>query len=148
LFLLLYKIYYFPVINIVITKSIFIIFTITKTLNNISIHSQREDTGEFAQIILVGTRKDSVSNPEDHQKISNELMRRLKKFPAFASVNKYDNANMGSKGRTTLCFFPVDNTLSSNDPVVQDIKKVNTSMNNYCNYNVDCGDMCIGVWES
>jgi hypothetical protein len=97
---------------------------LVKVLNNITIHSRKGPNDPVADIVLVGTRKDVISSPEDHQNISNELLKRFRLFPAWPSVVKYDNAVMGSKGRTTLTFFPVDNTKSSKDPVVQDLKRV------------------------
>ena len=65
-----------------------------------------------------------MSDPEDHRRISDELIRRFKLSPAWASVHKNNNANLGSKGRTTISFFPVDNNNGNKDPVVQDLKKL------------------------
>jgi hypothetical protein len=67
-------------------------------------------------VVLVGTRKDIVSSPADHETISTLLSTEFRStlcWP-FTIRNKY---GVGVNGRTMLNFFPVDNKLGRNDPM-------------------------------
>jgi GTPase SAR1 family protein len=80
-------------------------------LNSVSLHSYDEDRREMAPIILVGTRKDIVSSPEDHEEISKVLSSNLGDHSCwnFLISNRH---GLGKKGNTTFCYFPVSNKLS------------------------------------
>jgi GTPase SAR1 family protein len=80
-------------------------------LNSVSLHSYDEERREMAPIILVGTRKDIVSSPEDHDEISKVLSSNFGKHSCwnFLISNRH---GLGKKGNTTFCYFPVSNKLS------------------------------------
>jgi GTPase SAR1 family protein len=77
-------------------------------LNSVSLHSYDEERREMAPIILVGTRKDIVSSPEDHEEISKVLSSNFGKHSCwnFLISNRH---GLGKKGNTTFCYFPVSN---------------------------------------
>ena len=70
-----------------------------------------------ASILLVGTHKDRVPDPRDHERISGLLTDRLQANPSWVRVAPFLEGEV-STGRGVLCFFPVDNTRGNRDPVV------------------------------
>ena len=68
-------------------------------------------------IILVGTHKDRVQQPRDHELISGLLYQKFREHPSWPSVSEWQDGQL-STGRGVLCFFPVNNTLGNRDPVV------------------------------
>lgn len=84
-------------------------------LNSIIIHTQDEN-GRTAPVLMVGTRKDIVSGPAQHEDISSILYAEFKNSLAWSSV-------VVNQGRAAgyLNFFPVDNTAGRRDPVMSQI---------------------------
>ncbi|CAM9943761.1 unnamed protein product, partial [Ectocarpus fasciculatus] len=89
-------------------------------LNSIIVHAFDRTTGATAPIVIVGTRKDKVPDPEKHAEISTLIYENFKGCRAWPSVlsNKSGSSN---RAKTLLHFFPVDNTLHRNDPVMADM---------------------------
>ena len=86
-------------------------------LNAITIHAADNSTDSIAPIFIVGTRKDLISDSVKHVEMSNIIYESFKDCRAWPSV--VSNKNGTSKGaKTTLYFFPVDNTIHRNDPVI------------------------------
>jgi hypothetical protein len=92
-------------------------------INSIVIHTYNPKTQETAPIVLIGTRKDKISSPRDHQAISLVLFEKFKNNTAWPFV--IANANgVAANGRTTLWFFPVDNTQGREDQTMKDLLMV------------------------
>ena len=70
-----------------------------------------------ASILLVGTHKDRVRDPREHEAVGGALYDALHAHPSWPAVLEFREGEL-STGRGVLCFFPVDNTLGSRDPVV------------------------------
>lgn len=86
-------------------------------MNSIVVHTYNSTTHETAPIALIGTRKDIIANPAEHEYISTVL------FEQFGSniCWPFLQENIGEKGvngRIDLTFFPVDNCLGRNDPTI------------------------------
>jgi GTPase SAR1 family protein len=86
-------------------------------LNSVIIHTQTEK-GEIAPIIFVGTRKDLINTPAEHQAISTFLYDTFCNSLAWSYVIENKGAE-GPFGKANLCFFPVNNKLGNQDPTVQ-----------------------------
>jgi GTPase SAR1 family protein len=83
-------------------------------LNSIAAHaSDPKDDRDMAPIILVDSHKDRVSDPKEHERVSKMLRDNFQSIPAWSSL----------EGKDSLCFFPVDNTRGSKDPIITEIKK-------------------------
>jgi hypothetical protein len=67
--------------------------------------------------MLVGTHKDRVREPREHELISRLLYEQFREYPSWPSVSEWQDGQL-STGRGVLCFFPVDNTLGNRDPMV------------------------------
>ena len=74
-----------------------------------------------APVFLVGTHKDEVSTPEQHQEVSEYLYEQLCGNPAWSAVVPFRKGEVAT-GRGLLWFFPVDNTRGNDDRVVQELK--------------------------
>jgi GTPase SAR1 family protein len=83
-------------------------------LNSIAAHAADPKDHSMAPIILVGSHKDLVPDPKEHERISEML------FATFQSVPAWSR---GVQRKDSLCFFPVDNTRGSKDPVITEITK-------------------------
>jgi len=83
-------------------------------LNSIATHAADPKDHSMAPIILVGSHKDHVSSPKQHEHISQFLFFSFQSMPAWSR---------GVHRKDSLCFFPVDNTLGNKDPVITEIKK-------------------------
>ncbi len=70
-----------------------------------------------ASILLVGTHKDRVPDPRDHERISVLLTEQLQATLSWVRVAPFLQGEVPT-GRGVLCFFPVDNKLGIRDPVV------------------------------
>ena len=68
-------------------------------------------------IMLVGTHKDRVREPREHELMSGLLHEQFREHPSWPSVSEWKDGQL-STGRGVLCFFPVDNTLGNRDPAV------------------------------
>ena len=94
-------------------------------LNSIAIHTMSEVKDETiegtttssrviektAPVVIVGTRKDKVSNQSDHDKISDIIHKAFSGHIVFTSGSLLRNFN--------LTFFPVDNTLGRRDSTMK-----------------------------
>ena len=89
----------------------------THWLNSVIIHTQNEK-GEVAPLLFVGTRKDIITSPAEHQNISTYLYNVFCNSIAWSYVVENNGAE-GPNGRCDLCFFPVNNKLGNRDPTVQ-----------------------------
>lgn len=87
-------------------------------LNSIYLHARRHQEagidGSVAPIILVGTRKDVISSPKQHELISRMLYDEFHLSPAFKSVIPFHDG-VASSGSGLLHFFPVDNRLKQSE---------------------------------
>ena len=93
-------------------------------LDSIALHGvDREQEPPVAPILLIGTHKDRVKSPAEHENISKLLYDTFKHKPAWSSVELFEKAT-GSSGRGNQWFFPVDNTIGNKDPVLLEIKQV------------------------
>ena len=93
-------------------------------LDSIGVHAVDPTDGTVAPIIIVGTHKDQVPDPEQHEYISDLLDETFRgKLVWSSSVQRFEKATLPS-GRGKLWFFPVDNTKGNADPVIAEIKKV------------------------
>jgi hypothetical protein len=77
-----------------------------------------DDTAnETAPIVFVGTRKDKISNPAQHQVISTILFENFHTSLAWPSVVENENAQFAN-GLARMFFFPVHNVQERQDPTV------------------------------
>ena len=86
-------------------------------INSVAIHSFDKESSEMAPILFIGTRKDLISDPLQHEYISNQL------FYYFHNHNSWpfvvpNTFGEGTRGSTNLFFFPINNTLGRNDPMI------------------------------
>lgn len=95
---------------------------LTFWLNSVVMHTLTKDSG-IPPILLVGTRKDKVRSPGDHQKISKILIDTFQTSAAWPFILE-NSEGEGTNGRTTLSFFPVDNTKGLKDATVAYMMKV------------------------
>jgi hypothetical protein len=89
-------------------------------LNSIYLHAKSPD-GSVAPIFLVGTHKDAINSPTDHEAISLLIYEKFKTSPAFGSVVPFKRGT-SSSGLGLLWFYPVDNTQSSADETIAAMK--------------------------
>jgi hypothetical protein len=79
-------------------------------------------TGGGAKVIIAGTRKDKVTEPAAHHKVSNIIQKAFRGKEFWGSV--VENAEgEGANGKANLTFFPIDNTLGNKDPVIRQIQQ-------------------------
>jgi GTPase SAR1 family protein len=86
-------------------------------LNSVIIHTQNEK-GQVAPVVFVGTRKDLITSPAEHQAISTSLYNIFCRSIAWPYVIENNGAE-GPYGKADLCFFPVNNKLGNDDPTVR-----------------------------
>jgi hypothetical protein len=70
-------------------------------LNSVVVHTLNREL-ETAPIVFVGTRKDSIGKPSDHQKISVILHEAFHSSSAWSSV-LWNKNGVGANGHTALC---------------------------------------------
>ena len=87
-------------------------------VNSIVVHTLNPETNETAPIALIGTRKDKVSSPAAHQRISTILYDNFSTSLAWPNIIE-NEAGVGANGRASLFFYPVDNVKGRGDPTVQ-----------------------------
>ena len=85
-------------------------------------HAVDPADGSIAPILIIGTHKDKVPYPEQHEAISKLLDDLFQAHPAWSRVLRNMAAQVKS-GLGVLWFFPVDNTRGSEDPGIQEVKK-------------------------
>ncbi|EGD81341.1 hypothetical protein PTSG_11382 [Salpingoeca rosetta] len=68
-----------------------------------------------APVLIVGTFADKINERKQHEQISRDIYSRLRHNPAFPGVVHNDKHG--------LWFWPVDNTKSINDPMIQDLRQ-------------------------
>lgn len=83
-------------------------------LNSITIHSFNEETQKIASVLIVGTRKDQVTAPSDHEKISKIIVNEFSDHPVWPSV-------VSNPANAKVCFFPVNNRLSIQDTTIHEL---------------------------
>ncbi|EGD77427.1 hypothetical protein PTSG_08524 [Salpingoeca rosetta] len=95
--------------------------------------SKRAETWEFmehwlsslhlhakgAPVLIVGTFADKINERKQHENISRDIHNRLRHNPAFPGVIHNDKHG--------LWFWPVDNTKSIRDPMIQDLRQTISS---------------------
>mmetsp|Transcript_12234 Transcript_12234/g.28831 ORF Transcript_12234/g.28831 Transcript_12234/m.28831 type:complete len:994 (-) Transcript_12234:112-3093(-) len=91
-------------------------------LKSVYVHTSASTLGSGkwtnAPVLLVGTHKDACLDPAEHEAISNLLYEKLGQTRAWiATVRKFGEGTV-STGTGLLWFFPVDNILGRQDPVI------------------------------
>jgi GTPase SAR1 family protein len=89
-------------------------------VNSIAIHSFDAKRQEIAPIFFIGTRKDIISLPKEHEIIAKLLTSSFQNHKIWPFVIP-NHHGIGNKGNTTFPFFPVDNTLGIQDIVIQQL---------------------------
>ena len=95
-------------------------------LDNIALHTGTGREGRNASLVLVGTHKDMVSDPKEHEKISKLLWSTFGSHVQWPFVTPLKKGIV-STGRGLLWFFPVDNTRTNDqtergrDPVLNQL---------------------------
>jgi hypothetical protein len=100
---------------------------LTGWLNSILIHAVDPKDKSLAPILMIGTHKDEVPNPQDHVKISKILDDHFQHHRAWHRVERFKKAQV-KDGRGSLFFFPVDNTRGQHhekgpDPVLKQVRR-------------------------
>jgi GTPase SAR1 family protein len=101
-------------------------------LNSVIVHTQNEE-GEMATILFVGTRKDLITKPAEHQAISTFLYNTFSSSLAWPFVLENIGAE-GCNGKADLFFFPVNNKLANDDPIVQKLLQIVENVIDHSNY--------------
>lgn len=92
-------------------------------LNSVSIHAIDPVDGSMAPIIIVGTHKDKVPNPADHEQISQLLYDTFSTKNAWRGIVSHKNGTV-STGRGRLWIWPVDNTKGESDHSLTEIQHI------------------------
>jgi GTPase SAR1 family protein len=93
-------------------------------LNSIFHHARAPPgykSGRIAPIMLVGTHKDKISSPADHEVISKLLHDKFASSPVWSSVLAFKEGTVSS-GRGVLWFYPTMCGEGLVDPVIEKIK--------------------------
>eukprot|EP01041_Mallomonas_annulata_P000465 gene465-868_t len=102
----------------------YLTFWINSVLVHTSSTDQNNDDVHTAPIAFVGTHRDIVSDPNDHEIISNMLQKAFNSNIAFRNRIQYQSENLqNSNLNSNLNFFPIDNTNSQNDDVMLNLMK-------------------------
>jgi serine/threonine protein kinase/GTPase SAR1 family protein len=89
-------------------------------INSVVVHTSNS-VGNTAPIVLAGTHKDTVKDIAEHQIISNTIESAFCKNSAWKSVIEYEFDEYATShpcSMQSLVFFPIDNTMSSDDPTM------------------------------
>jgi GTPase SAR1 family protein len=103
--------------------------------------------GRPAPVFFVGTHKDTVATPKEHEEISRFLYEQLSVSPSWACVQPFLQGEV-STGRGKMWFFPVDNTRGKEDKVVQTLMAAIEEViekEDYVKQKVRC--MRVGKWR-
>jgi len=96
-------------------------------LGSIVVHARSRRDASLPPIALVGTHKDKVQRPHDHQAISELLRRTFAGHVAWGAVLSFAKAALPT-GTGLLHFFPVDNTATpGSDPSVGHLRAALTT---------------------
>jgi hypothetical protein len=87
-------------------------------LNSIALHARDED-GRLAPVLLVGTHKDVVAAPAEHELINGLLEAEFGHHRVFQSAVRPDVGGERASGRGVLHFFAVDNRRGVADEAVR-----------------------------
>ncbi len=102
-------------------------------LNSIFLHARappKYTSGRVAPVLLVGTHKDKVRSPVDHEAISKLLHHRFGSSPVWSYLLQFSEGTVSS-GRGVLWFFPTMCGEDVEDPVIETIKaKVQQALEN------------------
>jgi ubiquitin/GTPase SAR1 family protein len=91
-------------------------------LNSIYLHARAQSSqfdGSVAPIILVGTHKDIIYSPKQHEEVSKMLWDEYHSSPVWTSVLSFHEGTV-STGCGLLHFFPIDNSCKRSDQDVID----------------------------
>lgn len=88
--------------------------------NSIYIHTYNASTNTAAPVVLVGTRKDRISSPRDHERISTILYETFSHSKIWPSILENTLAE-GINGTITMWFYPVDNTRPRDDTTLRQL---------------------------
>jgi GTPase SAR1 family protein len=83
-------------------------------MDSILMHAVDRKDRSQAPILIIGSHKDKVQNPENHADISKIIEERFKKHRAWTSVQQFKKGG--------LSFFPVDNKRGQEDDVLQQMQ--------------------------
>jgi len=91
-------------------------------LNKIMAYTASNDqVDSMASVLIVGTHKDIVRDPREHAELSTILYNALRHHRAFAFVVQ-NKMGLSHLGHTDMLFFPIDNTQSGLDPMVEHLR--------------------------
>ena len=95
-------------------------------INSVVMHTLNCKAGKTAPVFLVGTHKDIVSSPSEHERISNLIYDRInfispRNILADHSYKFIDVVCVNLIKNNALCFFPVDNKAGQLDEVIVDL---------------------------
>jgi GTPase SAR1 family protein len=93
-------------------------------LNSIFLHARAPvgyKSGRIAPILLIGSHKDKVRSPADHEAISTLLYDRFGSSPVWSSVVEFSEGTVSS-GRGVMWFFPSMCGEGAVDPMIEKIK--------------------------
>eukprot|EP00300_Choanocystis_sp_HF-7_P018405 c20031_g1_i4.p1 GENE.c20031_g1_i4~~c20031_g1_i4.p1 ORF type:complete len:1055 (+),score=191.90 c20031_g1_i4:1637-4801(+) len=82
-------------------------------LYSIAIHSTGQD-GSTAPVFIIGTHKDHVGDPKEHEDMSKWLHDTFVHTPAWTNVRPCKEGAVSSQ-RVLLWFFPINNTMGHHD---------------------------------
>ena len=83
-------------------------------MDSILMHAVDRKDRSQAPILIIGSHKDKVQNPENHADISKIIEERFKNHRAWNGVQQFKKAR--------LSFFPVDNKRGQEDDVLQQVQ--------------------------
>eukprot|EP01038_Epipyxis_sp_PR26KG_P004686 gene4686-6581_t len=89
-------------------------------VNSIIMHTLKVDEkgmNHIAPIVLIGTKKDKISDPNEHVRISSIIYNMMKGSPAWPFIIENENG-ISSNGKIILTFFPINNIIGRNDPTI------------------------------
>ena len=93
-------------------------------LDAIHLHAYDSESNSFSPVLLVGTRKDEISDIDTQLQLSDMLVDYFEKSDAFTAMVKEPCASLPlSQHGRSMCFFPVDNRHSRSDGIVDQLRE-------------------------
>ena len=89
-------------------------------LDAIHLHAYDSESNSFAPVLLVGTRKDEISDIDTQLELSDMLEVYFEASDAFNAMVK---ERPSSKPGRSMCFFPVDNRHCRSDDIVDELRE-------------------------